>query len=288
MKISKRTQNVRGSAMRIPLARSPRRWGHSLTMTGLSMFGLVIIAMSAPLWALDSSITQLAVSIASSWDATSGKLQLFEREGATWRPASAPFHVLYGKSGLAWGRGALGTNEPGPQKTERDKRAPAGVFKIGKIYTYDPALPDGARYPFYTITGADAWIDDPNLPHYNQHVVVDPANPPPWFEKQKMRLNDPPHRWLIEIRHNADPPVPNAGSAIFFHIQRGPNRASTGCTVMPEASIVRIIRWLRKEKNPYYVLLPRDEYLRRWKAWGLPSPEAAEGLLGPLNKGTAP
>ena len=86
------------------------------------------------------------------------------------------------------------------------------------IYTYDPALPAGASYPFHTMTEADAWIDDPTLPHYNQHVAVDPQNPPPWFEKQKMRLNDPPHRWLIEIRHNADPPVPNAGSAIFFHI----------------------------------------------------------------------
>ena len=92
------------------------------------------------------------------------------------------------KSGLAWGRGVLGTNEPGLQKTERDKRAPAGVFKIGKIYTYDPALPEGAEYPFHTITEADAWIDDPTLPHYNQHVVIDPRNPPPWFEKQKMRL----------------------------------------------------------------------------------------------------
>ena len=126
-------------------------------------------------------------------------------------------------------------NEPGPQKTERDKRAPAGVFKIGKIYTYDPALPGGAKYPFHTITEADAWIDDPTLPHYNQHVVVDPRNPPPWFEKQKMRLNDPPHRWLIEIRHNADPPVPGAGSAIFFHIQRGPNRSSAGCRLCRKA-----------------------------------------------------
>ena len=96
-----------------------------------------------------------------------------------------------------------------------------------------------------------------------------------------MRLNDPPHRWLIEIRHNADPPVPGAGSAIFFHIQRGPNRSSAGCTVMPEGAIRRVISWLRKEKKPYYVLLPRDEYLRRWEAWELPSPQAAAALLGP-------
>ncbi|HET7237893.1 MAG TPA: L,D-transpeptidase family protein [Terrimicrobiaceae bacterium] len=250
-------------------------------MTRLSILGLILAVMSGPIQAFDSSVTQLAVSVAPSWDSPSGKLQLFERQGGVWRPTSAPFRVLYGKNGLAWGRGVLGASEPGPQKTERDKRAPAGVFKIGTIYTYDPALPEGAKYPFHTITDADAWIDDPTLPHYNQHVVVDLKTPPPWFEKQKMRLNDPPHRWLIEIRHNADPPVPNAGSAIFFHIQRGPNRSSAGCTVMTEASIRQIIKWLRKEKNPYYVLLPRDEYLQRWKAWGLPSPAVAEGLLGP-------
>ncbi|MGA7214985.1 MAG: L,D-transpeptidase family protein [Terrimicrobiaceae bacterium] len=248
-------------------------------MNKLWIAGLVVLAMSGSLMALDPSISQLAVSVAPSWDSPSGKLQIFEREGKGWRAMSPPLRVLYGKNGLAWGRGELGTDEPGLQKTERDKRAPAGVFKIGTIYTYDSALPEGARYPFHTMTEADAWIDDPTLPHYNQHVVVDPKNPPPWFEKQKMRLNDPPHRWLIEIRHNADPPVPNAGSAIFFHIQRGPDRSSAGCTVMTEASILRIIRWLRAEKNPYYVLLPREEYLKRWNAWGLPSPEEVAGLL---------
>jgi L,D-peptidoglycan transpeptidase YkuD (ErfK/YbiS/YcfS/YnhG family) len=248
-------------------------------MKALKTVTLFLLLLSRPLLALDSSIAQLAVSIAPTWNSPAGKLQLFEREGTGWRATSPPMRVLYGKNGLAWGRGVLGIKESGLQKTERDKRAPAGVFKIGTIYTYDPALPEGARYPFRTITEADAWIDDPNLPQYNQHVVVDPQNPPAWFEKQKMRLNDPPHRWLIEIRHNADPPVPNAGSAIFFHIQRGPNRSSTGCTVMPEATILRIIQWLRKEKNPYYVLLPRDEYLKRWKTWGLPAPDEAAGLL---------
>ncbi len=240
----------------------------------------LLLAPILPVHALDRSVTQLAVSIAPGWDAPSGAMQLFERSGRGWKAVSAPMTVRYGKKGLAWGRGELGTGEPGRHKVERDQRAPAGVFRIGTIYTYDRALPDGARYPFHTITEADAWIDDPTLPEYNRHVVVDPRNPPPWFEKQRMRLNDPPHRWLVEIRHNSDPPVAGAGSAIFFHIQRGPGRASAGCTVMTEPSIVRLIRWLRAPQNPHYVLLPRDEYLARWKAWGLPSPEEAAALLG--------
>lgn len=193
-----------------------------------------------------------------------------------------PWSVLYGKNGLAWGRGVLaGENSGPPPKHEKDGRAPAGVFRIGTIYTYDATLPAGAKYPFRTVTRADAWIDDVNSPDYNRHVVIeDPETPPPWFEKQKMRHNDFAYRWLVEIRHNSDPPVPGAGSAIFFHIRRGPQRPSAGCTTMAESDLVKLIRWLRSDARPHYVLLPRDEYRARWTAWGLPPPEKVAAVIG--------
>ena len=222
---------------------------------------------------------QLIVSIAPSWAASTGRLQCFERSGSAWKPVTNAWPVLYGKSGLAWGRGVLGTGEPGLKKTERDKRAPAGVFRIGTIYTYDAALPDGASFPFHTVTTADAWIDDPAHPHYNRHVTIDPKNPPPWFAKQKMRHGDFAYRWLVEIRHNSDPPQAGAGSAIFFHIRRGIDRPSAGCTTMAEENLVKLIRQLRADARPHYALLPRAEYEAKWKAWGLPSPAEAGALL---------
>jgi hypothetical protein len=228
---------------------------------------------------LDSSIQQLIVGVAPSWDSTAGKVQLFERDGKDWKAVGQPWPVLYGPKGLAWGRGTYGTNEPGLRKVERDKKAPAGVFPIGKIYTYDSALPEGSDYPFHTVTEADAWVDDSTLPEYNRHVTVDLKNPPPWFAKQKMRHNDFAYRWLVEIRHNSDPPVPGQGSAIFFHQRRGPSRPSAGCTVMAQENLLRMIRWLRAEKQPHYALLPEAEYARKWKDWGLPSPERAAALL---------
>jgi len=261
----------------------------SLTENGLRMpvRKALGILMGVVLWTAHASaaewsdgVSQLILSIAPSWDSPKGKLQLFEKDGKNWRAMSPVITVLYGKSGLAWGRGVLDlSDQAGPIKVERDKRAPAGIFRMGKVYTYDPQLPEGAAYPFHTIGLGDAWIDDPTHPLYNQHVVIDPANPPPWFEKQKMRHDDPPHRWLIEIRHNSDPPVAGAGSAIFFHIRRGPERASAGCTVMSEENIVQLLRWLRPAAQPHYALLPKEEYLRIWKKWGLPSPEQAEALL---------
>jgi len=229
--------------------------------------------LSSPAAGIDSSVQQLIVSVAPSWDSSKGTLRLFERAGAEWKPVSGPIPVLFGKNGLVWGRGVLGGDEPGAHKMERDKRAPAGVFAIGKVYTYDARLPEGDDYPFHQITAADAWVDDPTLPEYNRFVTVDLKNPPPWFAKQRMRLNDFAYRWLVEIRHNADPPVPGGGSAIFFHIRRGVDRPTSGCTTMAEGDLVRVIRWLRAEKHPHYVLLPEGEYLKKWKEWGLPKPD---------------
>lgn len=215
---------------------------------------------------------QLIVSIAPDWNSTQGKMQLFQKNGSTWTAASAPIPVLFGKSGLAWGIGEHAPQE-GIQKREKDGRAPAGLFDIGKIYTYDAALPQGANFPYRTVGKGDAWIDDVSHPQYNQHVVVDPANPPAWFEKQKMRHGDFAYRWLVEVRHNSDPPAAGKGSAIFFHIRRGPTRPSHGCTTMAEANLVKMIQWLRADAHPQYVLLTWADYQRLWKEWKLPPPE---------------
>lgn len=255
-------------------------WIHSGLRALLLCLSVVGFAFrSACAEGLPRDVRQLVMSVAPSWDASKGKLQLFERDAFGWKAVSAVSPALYCRNGLAWGRGVLGTTEEGRKKVERDKRAPAGVFEIGTIYGYDATLPRGSDYPYLQVTKADAWVDDPSLPHYNQHVRVDLQNPPPWFEKQKMRHGDFAYHWLVEIRHNADPPVKGAGSAIFFHIRRGENRPTAGCTTLPRDRLEDMIRWLRADRSPHYALLPRDEYLRKWAAWGLPSPEAAANLL---------
>ena len=226
-----------------------------------------------------AGVRQLVVATAPSWDAFEGSAQRFERAGGAWKAVGKPWTVLYGKRGLAWGSGMHGQEEKGLRKVENDGRSPAGVFRIGTIYTYDSALPSGSDYPFHTVTAADAWIDDVNHPKYNQHVVVDPKNPPPWYAKQRMRPGDFAYRWLVELRHNSDPPIPGQGSAIFLHLRRAPHKPSVGCTVMAEPDLVTLIRWLRADANPHFALVPRAEYAAKWKAWNLPPPDVASALL---------
>src|SRR4051812_29621678 len=241
---------------------------------------LMLTAVNAFAEGVPDDCTQVILGIAPTWNSMRGELRLFERpRGGDWKVAAGPFPVLFGKNGTAWGSGLAGQNEPGLRKKERDGRAPAGVFRIGRIYTYDARLPNGSDFPFHQVTTADAWVDDMNSPDYNRFVTIDnPAQPPPWFEKQKMRHNDFAYRWLVEIRHNSDPPVPGNGSAIFFHIRRGVNRPTAGCTTMAESDLVRLIKWLRAARQPCYALIPLAEYERLWQAWALPEPLKITGL----------
>jgi hypothetical protein len=231
---------------------------------------LSLLAVASFHAAPTAHVGQLVVAVAPGWDASRGTMWLFEKSGRDWRAVGEPWPVLFGRNGLAWGRGVLPVDPSGLRKVERDKRAPAGLFEIGKVYGYAARLPDGGDYPYHQVVEGDAWIDDPALPHYNQFVHVDPKNPPPWFAKQKMRHGDFAYRWLVEIRHNTNPATPGAGSAIFLHIRRGVDKPTAGCTTMARENLERLICWLRAEKRPHFVLLPRAEYERLRTEWGLP------------------
>lgn len=230
------------------------------------------IASNAHAAALPDNCAQLIVGLAPDWNSVHGRLYLLDKVDGKWHAHAGPVPVLFGKNGLAWGTGIAGQSEPGVRKHERDGRAPAGIFRIGEVFTYDSALPPGSDYPFHQVTEADVWSDDPRSPNYNRHIVIDPQHPPDNYSHEKMRGGDFAYRWLIEIRHNSDPPVPGDGSAIFFHIRRGVNRPTTGCTTMAEPDLVRLVSWLRESEHPCYALLTSADYMAKWQRWNLPEP----------------
>ena len=248
----------------------------SILRRGLFVVAMIIVS-NAHADGVPNDCSQLILAIAPDWNSMRGKMQLFERSnGGTWSAIAPPIPVLFGKNGLAWGSGIAGQNEPGTHKKERDGRAPAGVFAIGKVFGYEAKLPAGGDYPYHQVTEADVWSDDPRSPNYNRHIVIDAQKPPDNYTHEKMRSGDFAYHWLVEIRHNSDPPVPGDGSAIFFHIRRGVNRATTGCTTMAEPELVKMITWLRSSDHPCYALLSTDEYEKKWRMWDLPAPEQSQ------------
>lgn len=258
----------------VPCKTGPRsalaRWFFYAFLT-LNLVGLT----KNPLFSqVGPGVRQIIVAQSADWTSTTATLQCYQRASANapWQPAFAkPWPVLLGRAGLAWGRGVFVPPANGvPAKVEKDWKAPAGVFQLGQLFGYAAAPPRGANWPYVQVGPYDAWVDDSRNPWYNQHVRVDPRNIPPWFEKQRMRLGDSAYKWMLEIRHNAPPVAPGYGSAIFFHVRRGPTKPSAGCTTMALENLEAMIRWINPQASPHYVLLPRADYAALRAAWRLP------------------
>jgi L,D-peptidoglycan transpeptidase YkuD (ErfK/YbiS/YcfS/YnhG family) len=225
---------------------------------------------------------QMIVCVAPQTSSFEGTLQLFSRDATgQWKSDGMSWPVIFGRGGLAWGRG-LNPPQEGPQKASNDHRNPAGLFKIGFALGYAPTLPDGAHgWPYHQVTDRDAWIDDPALPGYNHLYTLPPGAPlPPWWEKERLHLGDAAYQWMVLIEDNYDQPVANAGTDIFFHVRRGEHYRTAGCTTMSEPDLERLIKWLRPDSNAMLAELSRADYLRVWKEWHLPPPGVVSAAKG--------
>ncbi|MDW8349512.1 MAG: L,D-transpeptidase family protein [Verrucomicrobiae bacterium] len=216
---------------------------------------------------------QLAVVVAPHASTKNALMRLYSRENsqAPWKEDTPWWPVLLGAAGMAWGIG-LHPPQPGIQKKEGDKRTPAGVFKIGLILGHAERLPAGSSpdWPYRKVTDKDIWVDDPTSPHYNQHLILGQDGIPNDYQAHRMTLGDQAYRWLVLIEHNYKPATPYAGSAIFFHVRRGIQRASAGCTVMALDTLENFIRWLRPQSHPVLVQLPLKNYQKFREQWKLP------------------
>ena len=196
------------------------------------------------------------------------------REGIG-QPVAPAVPVLFGKNGLAWGSGLAGQNENGLRKAERDGRAPAGIFRIGKIYTYDAQLPAGADYPFHQVTTADAWIDDVKQPGLQSFCHDSRSRESAALVRE---TKNAAQRFCLSLA-GGDPAQFRSARArrgqrdIFSYPARS-RSAEAGCTTMAESDLVKLITWLRAPRHPCYVLLPAAEYDAKWQNWHLPPPES--------------
>lgn len=238
-----------------------------------------LLLFSSPLFAQTSSFSipaetqQLIVGRTDGWNTFRVHLQCWEREPeGKWKKSGKRWAGSIGKNGLAWGLG-LHPEMRGAYKKEGDRRAPAGVFELGKIYGYAESVRKHPQWPYHRVTQSDLWVDDVHSQYYNRHVRLDGGRGPQneWERKAQMRLNDEAHSLKLFIKHNYGKNiVPGGGSAIFFHVWRAKDRATFGCTTMPKPTLASVISWMDPDKQPLYVLLPNKEYKQLRKEWMLP------------------
>lgn len=221
---------------------------------------------------------QLIVVTTRGWSTDEGRLERYERKapGKPWKLVGRPFTVMVGKNGLGWGLGLVAAppataGEPGPVKQEGDGKAPAGIFRLGSAFGYEPQKFPHSRMPYLPLTATVECPDDTASSHYNTLVDRSQIKRPDWNSSERMLRDDDLYRWGIFVDHNSGPARPGAGSCIFLHIWRGQGQPTVGCTAMAPENMQVLLSWLDARKHPLLVQLPEAEYQRLQPAWRLPA-----------------
>lgn len=216
---------------------------------------------------------QLVLVTIDGWNTDQGTLRRFVREDDRWVAVGAPWPVVIGKAGAAWGLGLQPPSEDGPVKREGDNRSPAGVFRIGTTFGYAPQI--ATAMPYRALSATDWCMDVVGSPYYNRIVdakQVGAAAVKGSSEPMRRDIHvhgDQRYRMGFVIESNPDA-RPEAGSCIFGHLWASPTTGTAGCTAMTPESMRNLLGWLKPEDHPVFVLLPRKAYAAVRDDWQLP------------------
>ncbi len=223
---------------------------------------------------IPSGSTQLLLVRSLAWWASTGTLQRYERTGdGAWQTVGDAIPVDLGRSGMGWGRGlhqqTLGRG--GPVKREGDRRSPAGVYRLDTAFGAAEALPSGSHaFPYLQTRSTTYCVEDPRSAHYNQLIDATKVTPNTWEQWSEMARPDGLFKWGVVVEQNFPEPQKGAGSCVFLHIWRGPNRPTAGCTAMQESKLVEVLSWLQPARKPLLVQLPDPVLKEARVAWGVP------------------
>jgi len=161
-----------------------------------------------------------------------------EKNGRNWVVKQEPIAAGIGKNGFALPN----------QKVEGDGKSPTGIFKLGKLFSYEKQL--HTLLENKQTTKEDKWIDDVNSPDYNKHIVG--ATEAKSYEN--LLLNNDAYKFCTVIEYNTNPVIKGKGSAIFFHLALKPYAFTSGCVAIDENYMKLMVNWLDPKQNPSIIM----------------------------------
>jgi L,D-peptidoglycan transpeptidase YkuD (ErfK/YbiS/YcfS/YnhG family) len=178
-------------------------------------------------------------------------LQAYARANASspWRPAFGPWPAETGYGHLR------------RHRHEGDGSTPIGVFGIAPTMYGNDRRPSGVGYRYHRLVCGDWWDEDPFSPRYNRFVHV-ACGTTPGFASWSERLwtETTAYPYFAVLTFNTTPIVrgPKApGSGIFLHSWvDGP---TAGCVALPQARLLRVLRWLRPARHPAVEIGPEAD-----------------------------
>ena len=139
---------------------------------------------------------------------------------------------------------ALGKRGITKNKREGDKKTPAGVFSLGKVfYRKDKIKNLKTKIKKLVIKKNMAWCDDSENKSYNKLIFTNDKS------KEKLFRKDNLYNIIIVINYNVRPVKKNKGSAIFIHLARKNYTGTMGCIGLKQKDLIEILKTLKKYKD---------------------------------------
>jgi L,D-peptidoglycan transpeptidase YkuD (ErfK/YbiS/YcfS/YnhG family) len=225
-------------------------------MNLIILFASLVGIASSMVLPLDKSAQVLVVH--GQLKSPKAELILFTKASGKWVRGKR-FEAVIGKNGMGFGKGIEAQNifSLETKKQEGDGKSPSGVFTLGRVFGKAERLPFFSNYPYVQILPSMEGVDDRESKYYNQIVNTSEVQRE-WKSFESIFREDHLYDWFVEINHNSTN-TPGEGSLIFLHVWRKEGEGTAGCTALEEKDLLYILKWLDKDKNPLFILLPSEK-----------------------------
>jgi L,D-peptidoglycan transpeptidase YkuD (ErfK/YbiS/YcfS/YnhG family) len=199
-----------------------------VTTAVLTFSPSVVRAQTCPAPLADAR--RLVLVTAKGMNTMAATMRLYRRGSpdAPWRALGAAEPTLIGKAGMGWSRFFRRfARRSEPIKVEGDKRAPAGIFAIGRSF----GILASTRPGYIRVTGDTICVNDPSSRAYN--TIASRARLGPKVHAENMSRMRPMYRRGLLVNYPTDARR-LAGSCIFIHVWRSPTTGTAGCVALPE------------------------------------------------------
>jgi L,D-peptidoglycan transpeptidase YkuD (ErfK/YbiS/YcfS/YnhG family) len=122
-------------------------------------------------------------------------------------------------------------------KREGDGATPLGRWPVGTVLLRRDRVnaPAGLRLPWRWLRPDDGWSDGVDDPAYNR-----PIHHPHGYSAERLWRADGAYDVIVTLAHNDAPPIPGAGSAIFFHCT-AERDFTEGCVAIDRSDMLEIV-----------------------------------------------
>jgi L,D-peptidoglycan transpeptidase YkuD (ErfK/YbiS/YcfS/YnhG family) len=184
------------------------------------------------------NVSQLLVVFNEKPESFTAVFVALEKKGKNWIVKQSPIEAGIGKNGFALPN----------QKLEGDGMSPTGIFKLGKLFSYEKQF--STLLENQQTTKEDKWIDDVNSPDYNKHIIGTTAAK----SYENLLLNSDVYKYCTVLEYNTNPVIKGKGSAIFFHLALKPASFTLGCVAINEEYMELMVNWLDPKQNPTIIM----------------------------------